>query len=261
METARCKQPAQDSRALSPGPSDASCRSPRSEQAQPLAAPAPPGSALPGVGEQPHLAMNPGAPTLTVQPSRTRPPQSRSRRVLNDSPPALPPPADRRANPGAAGRMAGQKRTREHAKLMRTQPANFWAAARNARRPEFFRSAEPSRRGCRAAPPRTVVGGPAALRRQSTCLTPGGRSPAQPQAATNSRERVRPQRQSTDPPLSRRGLGAARPAPAIPLGSLRRSLPTRALLPQAGCPQNAPQAQRGGPSLLQQLQPRAGADV
>lgn len=203
-------------------------------------------------------------PTLTVSSEPGRPPHSRST-FLGSRPPRLPeathgdstrtflqPCLPRRtvqrvprlAGPsrsGHSGWRGKRKGTGAHSKLTRTQPANFWAAARNARRPELSRSAEPSRRGCFSPPP-------------------GGESPAAPQPSgarpsihlPNSRgpehnpvpprhRRARAHSALTGSPPSRRcpggRLGVARPEPAIPLGSLSTSLahPEPFYL-QAGCP-------------------------
>lgn len=231
------KPPAPNSQGVRrPGPSDASCR-PRSAQPRPPAAPVPPGSALRREGEhpRPHLVLrDPGAPSLPAhlpQDPTSPPPRSHSRRVHNEFPPtpALPPsrgPAgESRSLQGraAADTPGGGEKEGEpvrHSKLTRTQPANFWAAARNARRPERSRSAEPSRRGCPGCnPPRGVAGGPAspaAPVHLSTCPAPGAEPDPTP-PPTDASAFSSPG-QSRDPPLSRRGLGAARLAPAIPLG-------------------------------------------
>lgn len=201
-------------------------------------------SALRREGEhpRPHLVLrNPGVPSLPAHlphDPTSPPPRSHSRRVHNEFPPALPPSEDGPASPGACGaepqralRVAGKsKGTRARSKLTRTQPANFWAAARNARRPELSRSAEPSRGGCPGCnPPRGAAGGPAspaAPVHLYTCPTPCDRSLTPSHPATDGRAH------SALPGSLwiRRCPGGdsweARPAPAIPLGSLHRSLPT-----------------------------------
>lgn len=179
-----------------------------------------------GEHPRPHPVLrNPGSPSLTVHPPHD--PTSPKPLTLQ---PCHPPrtvlrvPGLRGRAPAGAARAAGtRKGTGAHSKLPPTQPANFWAAARNARRPELSRSAEPSRRGCPGCSPPGggVSGRPAALRRGSihtpaqlllTGAYPVPTPPAADATASSSHQH------STNPPLSRRGLGAARPAPAIPLG-------------------------------------------
>lgn len=175
-------------------------------------------------GEHPRLHLvlrNPGDPSSRPTVFRTRPrrlPEATHGESTMNFPPALPPSEDCPVSPGACGaepqralRVARKKKgTRAHSKLTRSQAANFWAAARNARRPELSRSAEPSRRGCPGCnPPRVSPVAPQALRSPSIytpAQLPATGALTQSHPATDRRERIQ---------LSRAVYGSA----AVPAGT------------------------------------------
>ncbi|XP_021052205.1 formin-like protein 5 [Mus pahari] len=180
---------------------------------------------------------------LCTWPGGTRPPRlpeaTRGEFTMNLPPPRpCLPPEDRPASPGAGGaerqrtlRTAGKRKGDRCALKVNSNTACKLLGCSPERAPA---GTLPQRRALpqglpRAATPREEPpAAPQAPRRQS--IYPPARLPAlnpiPPRPPPTDASAFSSPGQSMDPRLSRRGLGAARPAPAIPLGSLRRSLPT-----------------------------------
>lgn len=247
METAGSKQPSRETPGVRATPPAG--RAPRSHDLPPRP-----------FHRAPHSAGRVSIPALTLSSEtrapphsrltflRTRPsppPRSHSRRVHNEfHPPALPPsrgPAGesrslRGAEPQRTLRVAGKRKGDRCALKVNSNTACKLLGCSPERAPA---GTLPQRRalpqglpGLQTPRDSGVAGGPAnpaAPVHLSTCPAPGAEPDPTP-PPTDASAFSSP-RQSLDPPLSRRGLGAARPAPAIPLGV--PPPPLAAHLPQA----------------------------